>query len=133
MKSEVPTHFTERQWEQYCAGRDACRAGFPRAAPHDESEWQSWLAGWDSVGINRGMLRMRRGDHMVDVVTGETFVFLETMNLGAGNETREGRFWFSDGSQWIRRERRMRRAMPGEARAFESNRNRMASGSHTYA
>lgn len=45
---------TDHQWQQYRAGRDARRAGSPRATPCD-GDWRLWLAGWDSVGVNQGM------------------------------------------------------------------------------
>lgn len=46
MPQNEPTP-TERQQEQFAVGSAFHDGGFPRCAPHDESEWRWWLKGWD--------------------------------------------------------------------------------------
>lgn len=43
---------TERQAEQFDVGYRFMKSGFPRAAPHDESEWRWWLKGWDCAQMD---------------------------------------------------------------------------------
>lgn len=52
-KYAVGPAVTERQIEQLNTGYEFQNAGFPRVAPHDESEWRWWLIGWDMANAEK--------------------------------------------------------------------------------